>query len=157
MERQLEELSVDTSMRLLEEHHLGRVALNDPAGPLVFPVNYIFDRGTVVFRSDAGTKLRAAEARSHASFQIDHVDEVHRIGWSVLVRGRLIEVVDAGELARLDTLHIDAFAPGDGKLHLVRIQPSAITGRRIPLSHDVPAGWFRSVVQGTTAFGPDSR
>lgn len=157
MTRELEALDVETCMRLLGEHHLGRLALNDPAGPLVFPVNYVFDRGAVVFRSDMGTKLRAAEDRIPAGFQIDHVDERHRVGWSVLVRGRLAEVVDAGELARLDSLHIDAFAPGDGKLHIVRLMPSVITGRRIPLAADVPAGWYRSLVQGTTAFGPERR
>ena len=157
MARELEELGVETSMRLLTEHHLGRIALNDPAGPLVFPVNYVFDRGAVVFRSDRGTKLRAAEDRVHAAFQIDHVEEGNRVGWSVLVRGRLAEVVDAGELARLDALHVDPYAPGDGKLHLVRLLPSVITGRRIPLDAHVPAGWYRSIVQGTTAFGPDRR
>lgn len=157
MVRDLEALDVETSLRLLEEHHLGRLALNDPAGPLVFPVNYVFDRGAVVFRSDMGTKLRAAEDRTHAAFQIDHVDEQHRIGWSVLVRGRLTEVVDPGELARLDQLHIDAYAPGQGKLHIVRLLPSVITGRRIPLAAEVPAGWYRSLVQGTSAFGPERR
>lgn len=157
MTTQLEALDVETAMRLLEEHHVGRVALNDPAGPLVLPVNYVFDRGVVAFRSDMGTKLRAAEDRVHASFEIDHVDEAHRIGWSVLVRGRLAEVVDAAEIARLDGRHIDAFAPGSGKRHLVRLMPSVITGRRIPLAADVPAGWYRSLVQGTTAFGPERR
>lgn len=152
---QLEELTVETAMRLLDEHHLGRVALNDPGGPLVFPVNYVFDLGAVVFRSDAGTKLGAAERRVHASFQIDHVDEDHRVGWSVLVRGRLVEVVDPAEIARLDALHIDTFDPGAGKDHLVRLQPAVITGRRIPLPSEMPAGWFRSLVQGTSAFGPD--
>lgn len=154
MEARLEELGVDTAMRLLGEHHLGRVALNDPGGPLVFPVNYAFVQGAVVFRSDMGTKLRAAESRATASFQIDHVDERLRIGWSVLVRGRLVEVVDPTEISRLDELHIDPIAPG-GKTHLVRLQPRVITGRRIPLPESVPAGWFRSVVQGTDAFDPD--
>ena len=157
MSSELEELGVETCMRLLGEHHLGRLALNDPAGPLVFPVNYVFDRGAVVFRSDMGTKLRAAEDRIHAAFQIDHVDEQHRIGWSVLVRGRLGEVADAGELARLDGLHIDAFAPGAGKRHVLRLMPSVITGRRIPMGAEVPAGWYRTLVQGTTAFGPERR
>lgn len=154
---ELEQLDVETSMRLLAEHHLGRVALNDPGGPLVFPVNYVFDQGAVAFRSDLGTKLRAAEQHTTASFQIDHVDERLRIGWSVLVRGRLVEVVDPGEIAHLDALKIDPFAPGEGKFHLVRLQPRVITGRRIPLPDNLPAGWFRTIVQGTTAFGPDRR
>lgn len=157
MERQLEALEIDTCLRLLTEHHVGRIAMNDPAGPLVFPVNYAFDKGAVVFRTDPGLSLDAAEARAHASFQIDHADETHHIGWSVLVRGRLQEVVDPEELKRLDRLGIVSFAPGAGRRHLVRLMPSVITGRRIPLPEQVPSGWYRSVVQGTSAFGPDRR
>lgn len=157
MSGRLEELDVDTTMKLLAEHHVGRVAINDDGGPLVFPVNYVFDQGSVVFRSDMGTKLTAAEGGRFASFQIDHVDEAHRIGWSVLVRGQLVEVIDPVELERLDQLPIDPFHHGAGKLHHVRLLPRSITGRRIPLPDDVPSGWFRTVVQGTTAFGPDRR
>lgn len=150
----LEDIDVDTAMRLLAEHHFGRVAVNAPGGPLVFPVNYVFDTGTVVWRSDAGTKLTAAEHRNGASFQLDHVDVDRRVGWSVLVRGRLEEVADAAELARVDALGIDPFAAGHGKAHVIRLLPRAITGRRVPLPDDVPAGWYRRIVEDTDAFGP---
>jgi nitroimidazol reductase NimA-like FMN-containing flavoprotein (pyridoxamine 5'-phosphate oxidase superfamily) len=149
----LQELDVETSMRLLREHRIGRLALNDEGGPLVFPVNYAFDAGQIVFRSDLGTKLRAAEGRLPASFQIDHADERLQSGWSVLVRGRLSEVADPAEIARLDALQIEPFDPGQGKLHLVRLEPRVITGRRLPLPPGTPPGWYRSIVQDTSAFG----
>ncbi len=152
MDGQVETLDVDTSMRLLTDHHVGRLALNADGGPVVVPVNYVFDAGTILFRTDQGPKLKAAERREDAAFQIDHFDEAHRVGWSVLVRGRLAEVVDAGELGRLDTTAPDPFVHGDGKQHHVRLLPRVITGRRILFSSDVPAGWFRSAVQGTTVF-----
>jgi nitroimidazol reductase NimA-like FMN-containing flavoprotein (pyridoxamine 5'-phosphate oxidase superfamily) len=44
---------------LLAERHLGRLALTDPDGPVIFPVNYAVDEGAVVFRTDPGTKLDA--------------------------------------------------------------------------------------------------
>jgi uncharacterized protein len=44
---------------LLAERHLGRLALTDPGGPVIFPVNYAADEGAVVFRTDPGTKLDA--------------------------------------------------------------------------------------------------
>lgn len=148
----LEELDVTTSMRLLAEHRFGRVALNAPGGPLVFPVNYVYDRGAIVWRSDIGTKLTAAERHSGASFQVDHVDPEHHIGWSVLVRGRLIEVEDPEELARIDALPLVTFVEGQGKAHAIRLQPRAITGRRIPLPEGIGGRWYRSLVEGTSAF-----
>ncbi len=154
MDGQVEILEVDTSLRLLGEHHVGRLALNAVGGPIVLPVNYVFDAGTIVFRTDLDSKLAAAERREDAAFQIDHVDEAHRVGWSVLVRGRLAEVVDAGELGQLDVSSPEPFVHGDGKRHHVRLLPRVITGRRILISADVPEGWFRSAVEGTTAFGP---
>lgn len=38
-EGRLEPLAVGTCLRLLADGHVGRVALNDPDGPVVFPVN----------------------------------------------------------------------------------------------------------------------
>lgn len=152
MDGQVASLDVDTAMRLLADHHVGRIALNADGGPVVVPVNYVFDAGTILFRTDRGPKLQAAERREDAAFQIDHVDEVHRVGWSVLVRGRLAQVVDAGELGHLDATVPDPFAHGDGKRYHVRLLPRVITGRRVLFSADVPVGWFRSAVQGTTVF-----
>lgn len=151
----LEELDVTTSMRLLAEHRVGRVALNAPGGPLVFPVNYRYDQGAIVWRSDLGTKLTAAEHHNGASFQLDHVDPEHEIGWSVLVRGRLFEVEDPAELARIDALDLQPFTAGDGKAHVIRLVPRVITGRRIPLPEGVGGRWYRSLVEGSTAFEPE--
>lgn len=152
MDGQVATLDIDTAMRLLADHHVGRIALNADGGPVVHPVNYVFDAGTILFRTDRGRKLEAAARREDAAFQIDHVDEAHRVGWSVLVRGRLAQVVDAGELGHLDVTVPDPFVHGDGKQHHVRLLPRVITGRRVLFSADVPAGWFRSVVEGTAAF-----
>lgn len=139
-------LDVDTCVRLLGEHSVGRVALSDPHGPLVFPVNYVWHGGQVLFRSDLGTKLSAAEAADAASFHVDHVAHRQRVGWSVLVRGRLSEVVDPAELDQLEDVVPMPFTRGAGKRHVVRLSAAEITGRRIPLSEDVPAGFYREVV-----------
>ena len=65
----------------------------------IFPVNYVLDGDTIVFRTDPGTKLGAA-GRARASFEIDSVDREHRTGWSVVASGRLEEVTryDASDL-----------------------------------------------------------
>ena len=52
-----QELTKSECFELLARQHVGRVAVVDDQGPVVFPVNYVLDRHTVLFRADAGTKL----------------------------------------------------------------------------------------------------
>lgn len=141
-------LDVDVCLHLLATRHIGRVALSDEGGPVVFPVNYTVDAGTVVFRTGMGSKLAAADQRADVAFQVDDVDVERRSGWSVLVRGRLMEVVEGDELDRLAALPLDPFAGGD-RDHYVRVMPKAVSGRRITVPERVPAAWL------TPSFVPD--
>lgn len=149
MAADLYELSADVCMALLTEHRVGRLAINDPRGPLVVPINYRFGAGLVIFRSDIGTKLSAAEGAKSASLQIDHADEINRVGWSVLVRGRLREVVLPDELEEIALIADEPIVAGDGKAHHVVLQPSMMTGRVTRLPDAIPDGWFASAVLGT--------
>jgi nitroimidazol reductase NimA-like FMN-containing flavoprotein (pyridoxamine 5'-phosphate oxidase superfamily) len=124
------ELTKSECFGLLAREHLGRVAVVDDRGPIVFPVNFVFDRHMVVLRTDEGTKLDAAIKGSRVAFEIDGTDPATRTGWSVVVRGEAVEVTDPAELARLRKLPLDPWAPGV-KAHYVRILPAALTGRRI--------------------------
>jgi uncharacterized protein len=125
-----QELSKSECFELLAQEHLGRVAVVDDRGPVVFPVNYVLDRHMVVFRTDKGTKLDAACRGSRVAFEVDGTDAAAHTGWSVLIRGEVIEVTDPEELARLRKLRLDPWAPG-AKAHYVRILPAVLTGRRI--------------------------
>jgi uncharacterized protein len=125
-----QELTKSECFQLLAHEHLGRVAVVDDLGPVVFPVNFVLDRHMVVFRTDAGTKLEVACRGSRVAFEIDGTDAAAHTGWSVVVRGEAIEVTDPAELARLRRRPLDPWAPGD-KAHFVRILPAALTGRRI--------------------------
>jgi nitroimidazol reductase NimA-like FMN-containing flavoprotein (pyridoxamine 5'-phosphate oxidase superfamily) len=124
------ELTKSECFRILAGEHLGRVAVVDDRGPVVFPVNFVLDRHTVVFRTDEGTKLDAAARGSRVCFEVDGTDEAARTGWSVLVRGEAAEVTDPAELARLRGLPLQVWAPGPRNRY-VRILPAALTGRRI--------------------------
>lgn len=137
----LEELDVETCLGLLGRHHFGRVAVLDDHGPMVLPVNYTVDRGSVVFRTAEGTKLDAAVRGDVVAFEVDEIDESTRSGWSVIVRGRLEEVADADELERLRTQPLTPFVGGERERYL-RVWSSAITGRRIVVPADTPPGWF---------------
>lgn len=125
-------LSVDECLQLLETHHVhvGRIAFVDGGDPIILPINYWFDRGSVVFRSDEGSKLDSLRDGRRIAFEVDAVDETWEQGWSVLVQGRAEEVADPGELEELRRLPIRPWAGGE-KAHFLRIQPSTISGRRI--------------------------
>jgi uncharacterized protein len=125
-----QELTKSECFELLAQEHLGRVAVVDDLGPVVFPVNFVLDRHMVVFRTDAGTKLDAACCGSQVAFEIDGTDAAAHTGWSVVVRGEAVEVTNLAELARLRKRPLDPWAPG-AKAHYVRILPAALTGRRI--------------------------
>jgi nitroimidazol reductase NimA-like FMN-containing flavoprotein (pyridoxamine 5'-phosphate oxidase superfamily) len=130
-----QELSKSECFELLARERLGRVAVVDDRGPMVFPVNFVLDRHMVVFRTDEGTKLDAACRGSRVAFEVDGTDATAHTGWSVVVRGEAIEVTSPAELTRLRKLPLDPWAPG-AKTHYVRILPAVLTGRRI----SVPGG-----------------
>jgi uncharacterized protein len=128
---ELQVLDVDECMRRLTNHRprIGRVAILDDGVPIVLPVNYVFTEGTVIFRTNPGSKLAAAVRHQVASFEIDEVDETWHQGWSVLVTGRLAEVFDNVEIARLEALPLRPWA-GD-KATFVRLHPGRISGRSL--------------------------
>ena len=130
-----QELTKSECFRLLSREHLGRVAVLDDQGPVVFPVNFVLDRHMVVFRTDEGTKLDAATRGGRVAFEVDGTDEAARTGWSIVVRGEATEVTDPAELARLRKLRLSPWAPG-AKSRYVRILPAKLTGRRISVPGD---------------------
>jgi uncharacterized protein len=140
-DRHFEELTDAECRRLLAERHLGRLAVPDFGGPVNFPVNYVFDRDLVVFRTDPGSKLDAATELESVAFEVDAVDEATRTGWSVVVRGTLAEITDPDDLARLRALPLYPWAPGE-KSRYVRVRPRTITGRRIRIPDDLPFTWW---------------
>ena len=125
-------LSEDDCLRLLAEHplHIGRVAVIADGYPLILPVNYRVDHGTVVFRTAIGTKLDAAARGARVGFEADDLDSAWEEGWSVVIRGRGEEVTNPAEIARLQRLPLRPWGPGD-RSRFVRIQPDVISGRRI--------------------------
>lgn len=125
-----QELTKAECFELLAGEHLGRVAVVDDRGPVVFPVNFVLDRHTVVFRTEEGTKLHAAIRGSRVCFEADRTDQAARTGWSVIVRGEITEVTDPDELARLRELPLQVWAPGTRDRY-VRVLPAVLTGRRI--------------------------
>jgi nitroimidazol reductase NimA-like FMN-containing flavoprotein (pyridoxamine 5'-phosphate oxidase superfamily) len=134
-----QELTKSECFELLASQHLGRVAVVDDRGPVALPVNFVFDRYMVVFRTEEGTKLDAASRSARVAFEVDGTDAATRTGWSVVVRGEAVEVTDPAELARLRRLPLYPWAPG-AKSRYVRILPALVTGRRISGPGGTPSG-----------------
>jgi len=126
-----EDLSRPECLELLGRGRLGRIAVVENDQPVIFPVNYAFDNGTVVFRTDAGTKLATAPL-ARVAFEIDDIDTASRRGWSVVVQGVGEDITDSVDASSDQLLHlnVDTWMPG-GRDHWVKIVPRSITGRRL--------------------------
>ena len=124
----VEELAESECLELLGTKRVGRVAHNDPEGPVVVPVNFVLQDGTVLFRIAPFSTLADRLRDGAASFQVDHVDEDARTGWSVLIRGHATRA-NNWELPEADH-RPTPWAAGGRNLH-VRLSPHHISGVRL--------------------------
>jgi hypothetical protein len=126
----LENLSARRCWELLASVPVGRIGVLNDSAPEIYPVNHFVDGDSIVFRTAAGSKLQGLRRSPSVCYEADAV-EVHDLsGWSVLVKGRAVEVRDPDEVRRLVGLPLRYWPLGD-KPHLVRVVAHEITGRRI--------------------------
>ena len=67
-------LSASESWDLLASVSLGRVVTSVAGQPDIFPVNFVVQRRTVLFRTAEGTKLVSAAVNNHVLFEADDHD-----------------------------------------------------------------------------------
>ena len=127
--------SAAESWDLLREGVVGRLAVIYEGAPEIFPVNYVVDHGTVVIRTAGGTKHEAARKR-RVAFEVDGYDLHAGAAWSVVLKGRAVEVYDVDEAIEVLSLPLIPWAKGS-KPHLLRIVPDSITGRRFDVAGGV--------------------
>lgn len=128
----LDVLPYDECLRLLAQTPMGRIAFQADGELVMLPVNHAMDGTSIVFRSATGSKLAAAEAAAVVAFEVDGFDAELRDGWSVVVSGTAEIVLDADELAQLESYGLQAWSDAKDKPHWIRIRPTQITGRHIP-------------------------
>ena len=85
-------LETNTCWDLLRSADVGRLAVAIGNHPDIFPINYVVDHGTMVFRTAEGTKLAAAVLGRAVAFEIDGYDAEAGDAWSVVVKGRAVEI-----------------------------------------------------------------
>jgi uncharacterized protein len=126
----VEHLNPTDCWSLLAAAPVGRIGVLNDSAPEIYPVNHVVDRGTIVFRTDPGSKLRGLLRSPAVCYQVDGIDPADATGWSVLVKGRATELHDPDDLRRVADLPLHYWTLGD-KAHWIRIVADQITGRRI--------------------------
>ena len=84
----VEVLDPNECLALLRGSVVGRLAIAIANHPEIFPINYVVDHGTVVFRTAEGTKLAGAVLGTGVAFEADGLDTRAKQAWSVVVKGR---------------------------------------------------------------------
>jgi nitroimidazol reductase NimA-like FMN-containing flavoprotein (pyridoxamine 5'-phosphate oxidase superfamily) len=120
-------LGEQESWDLLASMALGRLVTSAGGQPEIFPVNYVVQRHTVLFRTAEGTKLLTAVMNDRVAFEADehNVEE----GWSVVVKGRAQALTSRADIEEAERAQLLPWTP-TLKLCYVRIIPTEITGRR---------------------------
>jgi|ERR1700722_13946066 nitroimidazol reductase NimA-like FMN-containing flavoprotein (pyridoxamine 5'-phosphate oxidase superfamily) len=120
-------LTEDESWSLLSSMPLGRLVTIVGGQPEIFPVNFVTQHRTVLFRTAQGTKLYSAVMNARVAFEAD--DHTVAEGWSVIVKGTAhllsayTDIMEAQEAPLLSW-------PATLKPIFVRVIALEITGRR---------------------------
>jgi len=126
----VEVLDERSCLELLHSESLGRIAFRTGEDIEMFPVNYACDGSIVIYRTAAGTRLAAAP-RDHVAFEVDGWDSHQRVGWSVVLKGIVLDVTAGNDpfSKSLRERNVVPLAPGRRERWMA-IYPSSVTGRR---------------------------
>lgn len=125
-EETISHLSDDECWERLAGHELGRL-VTSVAGVLdIFPVNYVVDGHSIVFRTAEGTKLTELTINDQVLFEVDHYTD-ERV-WSVVVRGTAARLETSAEVDAADSLPLTPWIP-TLKYNYVRVTADSLSGR----------------------------
>ncbi len=121
------ELTETESWDLLGSVSLGRLVTTVNGWTEIFPVNFVVQNRTLLFRTAEGTKLLTAALNEYVVFEAD--DHNVAEGWSVIVRGKAKLLATANEIAEARRAGLYPWVATQ-KERFVRITPQSMTGRR---------------------------
>lgn len=122
----IHKLTNDESWERLRSQQLGRLVTNVTNIVDIFPVNYVVERASVVFRTAEGSKLSGLVVQNRVIFEVD--DFTPADAWSVVLKGRAHILESSDEITAADALALRPWVP-TLKRNYVRIVPDEITGR----------------------------
>ena len=106
------------------------MAICAPTCPQIFPVNYVVDTESIVFRTSAYSALGTLAAGAEIAFEVDSVDHDHATGWSVVAAGRAEAIDDEAELDMLRERGLEPTAWAGGlRRTYIRLRWSSLSGR----------------------------
>lgn len=153
--KRTEKLSEDACWARLRTAEVARLAVIVEDHPEIFPVNYVVDHGSLVFRTAEGTKVHAALSESRVAVEVDGVDAPDEgsgteaaHAWSVVLKGSAEQITATDELMDTTALPLTPWQTGP-KGKFVRITPSEVTGRWFPVAS--PEEWRTSVTDAPHA------
>lgn len=120
-------LSQSECWHLLSSVSLGRLITSVDGQPEIFPVNFVVQNHTLLFRTAEGTKLLTAALNEYVLFEADDHNAVE--GWSVIVRGKALLLSTSNEIAEARRAGLYPWIATQ-KERFVRITPQSMTGRR---------------------------
>jgi uncharacterized protein len=120
-------LSASECWSLLAGMALGRLVTSVDGQPEIFPVNFVVQDRSILFRTAEGTKLVSAAINNRVLFEAD--DHGAEGAWSVIVKGTARMLHTSEELRAADHAQLLPWT-ATLKQHYVRIAATSITGRR---------------------------
>ena len=115
------------SWDLLRGVSLGRLVITVTGWTEIFPVNFVVQKNTLLFRTSEGTKLLTTALNEYVVFEAD--DHNVAEGWSVIVRGKARVLSTWAELTEARSAGLYPWIATQ-KERFVRITPHSVTGRR---------------------------
>ena len=134
----VKELSGHECWKHLRTMTVGRLALGGDGHPELFPVNYLVDHGTVLFRTDPGSKLAASLEKAKVAFEVDGYEQATNEAWSVVVKGGIGSVLEIPAVVEAVALPLFPWQFGP-KAFFVRVVPELVSGRKFIIVD--PAHW----------------
>lgn len=127
-------LSADECWDLLENADVGRLAVVIAHEPEIFPINFVVDAGSLVFRTAEGTKLFAITASPLVAVEIDGYDAASGEAWSVVAKGMAERLDQFTKIYAAEKLPLFPWQAGP-KQWFVRINQVRPTGVRFRVVH----------------------
>ena len=108
---------------------IGRLGVVIDGHPEIFPITFVVDHATVVFRTGEGTKLDGVLSGNPVAFEVDGYDPETNRAWSTVIKGTAEVPRGIDEMVETVMLHVFPWQAGR-KSRYIRIVPTEVTGRR---------------------------
>jgi nitroimidazol reductase NimA-like FMN-containing flavoprotein (pyridoxamine 5'-phosphate oxidase superfamily) len=123
----------------LSQVSLGRIAVSIGALPVIFPVRFVLSDESVHFPTVTGSKFDDATTGTVVAFQADAQESLSGDYWSVLLQGIASSVGDEDGRSQERVIPLELRPDWRRKLHMVRIEPTIVSGRRFRIAGESPA------------------